>query len=192
MSQGMPAGMPPEPESLDSVEKRLGYRPGVGPTQPEKKIHTFIIHEQGDPLYELMIQRTGLSPEELQSQISKAIERARKEKGIEMYVQSEDWQRVRLVEKRLKPKGYLCEYTGSDKALARWRNGETVVNEADGSVVVSEEPHLRTWGGPAYIDLGGQIHEEKMDRASFEQHWAAKNQFSSLEWLPWEKFKELR
>jgi hypothetical protein len=142
-------------------------------------------------LTEIFIQRTGKTPEQLQREISDIIQKYAKE-GVVMHKQSEDWERIRMLEKREKPRAYAHCFKGLDKDLRAYREGVRVFDWDSSMDVLVSPPHYRTWGGPGFIDLGGQVHKEPMDREKFEAHWKATGRFSKIVWVnDWEAFKKI-
>jgi hypothetical protein len=184
-------GLPPEPIDLRVLAKQgVANIAGIGVEPPDTQIHTFLCHEQGDPLFEVLIPRQGKPYEELEKEIQRQIAKA-KQAGIDLRFQSEDWRTIKLQEFRSKPRGYLCEYQGSAKVLNDWISG-VQVELASGSFQQLSPSHYRTFGPPAFLDIAGQTHIEPMDRAKFQAHYEKTGMFSSLTWLEWPEFMKLR
>jgi hypothetical protein len=183
-------GLPRQPVDLRDLAKQGVQIPFLA-EPPDTEIHTFLAHEQGDPLLKVTILRTGKTGAEVSKEIADTIARV-KEQGITLKrTEVEDWEKLLLIEDRGKPRGYLCEYQGSAKVLNRWISGEQVESGV-GSFEQVSEPHYRTFGPPGFIDIAGVTHIEPMDRAKFEEHYRKTGMFSSLTWLEWPEFSKLR
>jgi len=100
------------------------------------KVELTVLHEDGSMLRELFIEKVGRSQEEISKDIKKA-------EAQGLYQNSEDWQRIRMLERREKPKAYIFRYKGLLKELNDYINGVSV-DTGQGIKTVSEG-HPRTW-----------------------------------------------
>jgi hypothetical protein len=171
--------------TMDEVEEKLGYRPGVGIVPKPKEIHEFIVHEEHMKHDNQFIQTVGKSIEAIEKEKQSWIAKGYREVGADAF-------RIQMQTIPRKPIGYCHEYKRLDKVLRQYREGVKVEDADSGMMIEISPPHYRTWGGPGFLDIGGQVHKEPMTRETFQKHWEATGRFSKLVWVDdWEEFRKI-
>lgn len=159
---------------------------GISLVEARKKHVDFLVaHEQQDPLQLKNIFKTGKSAAELSKEMATV-----KDLGFRQV--AEDFEKIQMQEIRLKPKLYLCHYTGDIGTITDWINGTDA--EFNGIWKRISPPHLRTWCLSGVPNMAGVTLPES-DHNKSKKYWQSlveKGEYSELVELDWKDFQKLR
>lgn len=172
------------PEVVDMRD--VGFLPKLDEDnfRPRKKLtELIVVHESGEPLREAFVTKVGRTAEQILAEVKKL-------EAQNMFRQSEDWEKIRLLEKRTLPEAFIARVKGEKelKELNTYIMGEQ--RETNGVFQTISEAHARTWC-QGHTDLLGNT-EIELDMAAIRKNFEESGKFSKITECSWAEMKQMR